>query len=349
MGNPDPQQSIHPPVPVVDVTPQERSELGIQAECVRSSPYLDFPAFEAEAAAIAKHLPDSVWQALVDFRRRGNESGAILLRGFPTDPKLPPTPANPEDPVAKSTFYSELWLTAAAAAVGDPVAYAQESQGRHIHDVFPTPGDADKLSSRSSSLALDYHTEMAFHPHSPDFVLLYALRQDPEKKVETRVSSVRRFIHELSPEQQSQLFKREFRAGIDYSFGSQSGTLGNGPLCSVFRGRADDPFLCVDDIMEAENPQGQEILNTLRQLIIDRSQAVILEAGSLLMVDDRRAAHSRTAFRAHFDGTDRWLQRLLVKRNRDLAAEDMLKGTSVIATDFSKYFEPESPRSGDGP
>ena len=35
-----------------------------------------------------------------------------------------------------------------------------------------------------------------------------------------------------------------------------------------------------------------------------------LEPGDLLMVDNRRAVHARTAFRPRYDGQDRWLQRV---------------------------------------
>ena len=45
----------------------------------------------------------------------------------------------------------------------------------------------------------------------------------------------------------------------------------------------------------------------------------MLEAGDLLVVDNRRAVHGRSEFRARFDGTDRWLQRTFVVD--DLAAD----------------------------
>ncbi len=38
--------------------------------------------------------------------------------------------------------------------------------------------------------------------------------------------------------------------------------------------------------------------------------AVALRPGDLLVLDNRRAVHARTAFTPRFDGTDRWLQRV---------------------------------------
>ena len=40
-----------------------------------------------------------------------------------------------------------------------------------------------------------------------------------------------------------------------------------------------------------------------------------LRAGDLLAIDNRRCAHARSAFPARFDGRDRWLQRVYVRRS----------------------------------
>jgi hypothetical protein len=40
---------------------------------------------------------------------------------------------------------------------------------------------------------LTFHTEVMFHPHMPDFILLYGLRQDSEGKARIIISCVRRF------------------------------------------------------------------------------------------------------------------------------------------------------------
>ena len=38
--------------------------------------------------------------------------------------------------------------------------------------------------------------------------------------------------------------------------------------------------------------------------------AIKLKPGDLLLIDNRRVLHSRNAFQAHYDGYDRWLQRI---------------------------------------
>jgi len=39
---------------------------------------------------------------------------------------------------------------------------------------------------------------------------------------------------------------------------------------------------------------------------------VVLDDGDLLVIDNDRAVHGRTAFTPRYDGTDRWLRRALV-------------------------------------
>jgi L-asparagine oxygenase len=44
-------------------------------------------------------------------------------------------------------------------------------------------------------------------------------------------------------------------------------------------------------------------------------RTIVLAPGDLAFVDNRLAVHGRTAFRARYDGRDRWLQRMFVQRD----------------------------------
>ena len=57
----------------------------------------------------------------------------------------------------------------------------------------------------------------------------------------------------------------------------------------------------------------------------------MLDAGDLLVIDNRRAVHGRSKFRARFDGTDRWLQRTFVVDELATIAD---RRGSVITTQF---------------
>src|SRR4029079_5354528 len=206
-------------------------------------------------------LPKRIRRALVEFAQKGNVDGALLMRGLPRDPVVPPTPARSGERARKATHASELWLCAMASALGEPVGYLQEKQGSIFQDVFPTPGNADKLSSESSSILLDFHTEIAFHPFMPEYLLLYGLRQDPDKQARTIFSSVRGFFHLLPPGDRDALFCNLFRTGVDYSFGNVDELKGAGPLVSILYGDRLDPFLRYDlDLMVGQTPEAQHAL-----------------------------------------------------------------------------------------
>jgi hypothetical protein len=310
-------------------------------------PYANFEDFVLEAKLVFHQLPERMRRHLLRFGRVSNLDSALLVRGLAEDPDLVPTPTKNGEPSGKATFASELWLCVIAAAFGEPVGYQLERGGQILQDLFPTPNNAGKQSSESSAVFLAFHTEVAFHPHMPDYVLLYGLRQDPAREARTMFASVRRFLPLLTPADRETLFAKHFRTGIDYSFGNTTGARGTGPLMPVLYGDRDDPFMRYDlDLMVGETPAARRVLAVLGDVIHEARQEVALEPGNLLVIDNRRCVHARSVFRADFDGRDRWLQRASVVRDLDASAADRLRGSRVIATDFSSHFRNPAPVEG---
>jgi hypothetical protein len=328
------------PGTVFDVTAEEHEHLQQLLAQVQLDPNADFETFFAEARLLFHEMPRRLRRALVEFSKRGNADGALLLRNLPCDPDLPPTPTRTGQKVRKATCASELWMCCVASALGEPVAYLQEKQGNLFQDVFPTQQNADKLSSESSSILLDFHTEIAFHPYMPEYLLLYGLRQDPDKRARTIFSSVRRFFHLLPPGVRDTLFSDLFRTGVDYSFGNVDELPGAGPLVSVLFGDRLDPFLRYDlDLMRGETPEAEHALQVVRDLVNQARRDVVIEPGSLLMIDNRRCVHARSDFKAYYDGHDRWLQRMAVVRDLEPSQRDRVRGTRIIATDFKPFLD----------
>lgn len=323
---------------VIDLTPEEHAYLGQLMGGVEVDPYDDFETFCFEAKLLFHELPRRIRRRLVEFAHGGNADGVLMLRNLPVDRDLPPTPTRTGEWVRKQTVASELWLTSVAASLGEPVGYLQEKQGRIVQDLFPTAANADKLSSESSSILLDFHTEIAFHPFMPDYLLLYGVRQDPNKEARTIFSSVRRFFHLLTPGDRDTLFSDVFLTGVDYSFGNFEERQGAGPLVSVLYGDRLDPFLRYDlDLMVGQTPAARHALQVVRELVNDVKREVTIEPGSLVVIDNRRAVHARSHFTAYYDGRDRWLQRMAVVRDLQASYRDRVPGSRVIATDFSDY------------
>lgn len=334
---------------VIDLCEDEREQMRWLLDGIAFDPKVDFEGFVFESKLVFHELPVRLRRGLLEFGHRGNLDSVLLLRGLAQDPEVPPTPTGAGEVIRKATFASELWMCAVAAAFGEPVGYLQEKKGSVLQDLYPTPGNADKQSSESSSVLLAFHTELAFHPFLPDYVLLYGLRQDPYKEARTMFASVRRFFDLLSPAEKETLFAKLFRTGIDYSFGNTAQERGTGPLVSVLYGDRLDPFMRYDlDLMVGQTPAACRALEVVRELVNEVKQDVVVEPGSLLILDNRRCVHARSVFRATFDGRDRWLQRMSVVRDLDASVEDRVRGTRIIATDFSNYLTKSSPSRQDG-
>lgn len=300
-----------------------------------ADPYVEQERFLLDAELAFHELPREMRQAIVEFRRRSNEYGALLLTGLPQDPILPATPSDSRRSTEKRTYRSEFWLSVLGAAVGDPMAYSQEKDGELFQVVAPTKQKESLLSSESSKTLLDFHTETAFHPFMPDYVLLYCLRSDHRCYAKTIVTSVRVVAQELPLRYRSVLFEHAFQTGIDESFGSRNATKGNGPVLPVFHGNHYDPLMKCDlDLMIGLHADAQQALACLGLAVNKCLRFVRLQPGELLLIDNRRAVHGRTEFEALYDGNDRWLQRMYVSRDLELAEQDRYKNERIIDTLF---------------
>jgi Taurine catabolism dioxygenase TauD, TfdA family len=302
----------------------------------------DFEQFFEQATLAFHEFPRPVRKTVNEFARRKNVDRALMIRGFPTDDPLPPTPTQSNLANCKPTQASEFWLCCIASVLREPIGYLQEKNGSIIQNMYPTQKNSTKLSSESSEINLDFHTEIAFHPFLPDYLLLYGLRQDVEKKAKTGVTCVRDILPYLTAQEKEILWSPLFKTGIDCSYGSTSGLRGNGPLLSILYGDVADPYFRYDlDLMLGITPQAQSILEKLPAIVREVKQEVAIEPGMLLVVDNRYCVHSRSQFKACYNGKDRWLQRMLVMEDLSSSSADRPYGGRVIVTDFTSYLQKE--------
>jgi L-asparagine oxygenase len=287
------------------------------------------PEFLRAAGRAGRLLSAAVHDALGDFTEEGAPAGAILLRHLPVG-DVPATPSSPTEATGKD-HTSELVLLTVARRVGHPVGYEPEHGGDIVQNLLPTRGDVARQTSTSSGVELEFHTETAFHPHKPRYLLLLCLRGDPE--AQTLLCSIGQVLGRLTLGVQQVLREPRFRTGIDESFtGTRSNRLGH--ALPVLAGSDAAPTFTFDaDLMTGTDPKAAEALEELRQAIRAEHVGVALEAGDLLVVDNSVSVHGRSPFTARFDGTDRWLQRTFVVT--DLARSATERRGRVITTRFA--------------
>ncbi|WP_421119413.1 TauD/TfdA family dioxygenase [Aquihabitans daechungensis] len=289
----------------------------------------DDEAFVGAAATVVGSFGPDLVAALDAFRTDPGPSGALLLRGVPTG-SVPATPATPTSPTPKD-LRSEQILLAVARTLGEPVGYLPEHGGSIVQNLVPTEADVGRQTSTSSGVDLAFHTETAFHPFGPRYLLLLCLRGDPAAA--TTLASVDDLLPHLLPDTVEALRRPVFRTAVDESFGGRSG-VPYGPARAVLGGLGEPPWLCWDEeLTTGETPEATAALGELRTVVAQRRREVVLVDGDLLIVDNRRCVHGRRPFHARFDGTDRWLQRAFVVDSLGPSTGDRVG--RIITTSFA--------------
>ena len=298
-------------------------------------PHMPIPALSGDAWSLvqaaghaAASLPSAVHDALVDFADFPHESGALVLRGVPVG-TLPLTPETPTTPAEKDAL-SEFTLLTVARRVGQPVGYGPEHGGDLVQNIVPTTEAHDRQVSTSSKVQLMFHTEAAFHPYRPRYLLLLCLRGDPSAF--TTLASIFEVMPQLPTEVVDLLFQPRFRTAVDESYLQGRSNVLSNPM-AVLSGDRTRPSMVFDaDLMVGIDEEADDSLRVLGDAIEACHTAVALEAGDLLIIDNTVAVHGRTPFTPRFDGTDRWLQRTFVVS--DLAPSAADRRGRVITTHF---------------
>jgi alpha-ketoglutarate-dependent taurine dioxygenase len=288
----------------------------------------DDEAFVDGAARAGRLFAPELVAAIEAFAADPGPDGALLLRDVPTG-TIPATPATPTSATGKD-LRSEQVLLAVARLLGEPVGYLPEHGGSIVQNLVPTKADVGRQTSTSSGVDLAFHTETAFHPYGPRYLLLLCLRGDPGAA--TTLASIAHLLPGLSDAAVATLRQPLFRTAVDESFGGQPG-VPYGPARPVLGGSDEQPWLCWDEeLTSGETPAAVAALAELDAAVKERRREIVLADGDLLIVDNTRCVHGRRPFQARFDGTDRWLQRSFVVD--DLAPSSHDRIGRIITTAF---------------
>lgn len=298
-------------------------------------PSLDVPAeavgsevFVRAAGHAARLLPAVIHDALVDFTDAAPQAGAIVLRGLPVG-ELPLTPLSPTAPTVKDRV-SEFALLTVARRLGQPVGYLPEHGGDLIQNLVPTQANADRQVSTSSKVQLMFHTEAAFHPHRPRYLLLLCLRGDASAV--TTLSSIFEVLPLLPEGVVDTLFQPRFRTAVDESYLNGRANVLGVPM-PVLSGARQRPTMVFDaDLMVGTDEAADQALQALSAAVERHHTGLALQAGDLLVVDNNVAVHGRTPYEPRFDGYDRWLQRSMVVTDLSRSADE--RNGRVIVTHF---------------
>lgn len=298
-------------------------------EIARSSPRPADPEFYDRHWDIHLMLPGGLRRFLEEFRR--TESAAVcLVHGFGVDDDaVGATPGHWESAIGSTAAVEqEIAMAMCAMALGEPFTWSTLQAGMMIQNIFPIRGDEVRQNGHSSDTLLEFHTEDGFHPLRCDYLLLFGLRN--HDRVPTIVSSVRdvalseqdtrilsepRFLIVPDDEHIRQLELRHpghpaLAKMLQIRDRPQPVPVLFGTTFSPYL-RIDRPFMrCVGD-----DPVAERALDRLMDELRRVQYSVVVNPGTLAVVDNYLAVHGRKPFAGRYDGTDRWLKRMIVSRD----------------------------------
>ncbi|GAA2597370.1 clavaminate synthase family protein [Dactylosporangium fulvum] len=296
----------------------------------------EFDTVESEAflraVTLASHeLPVRIRAELLDFKML-EPNGALLIQGLPVDDAaIGPTPFGHGQPAdEKATLWHDIAFFLFASCLGDPIGWETYQQGRLLQHVAPRPGHEADQTSTGSVTKLEWHTEEAYHPFRPEYLGLMCLR-NPDNVATTlaQMADLRLSAEDLAllcqerfvirPDEAHILRRDEVPglAGRMTSFNRiDRMNAAPEPVALIF-GAEDRPYLRVDPYY-MDMPEQDEFAAAFAKLCAEietHLQDVALQPGEILFLDNWRTVHGRKAFRARYDGRDRWLKRLSLTRD----------------------------------
>lgn len=219
---------------------------------------------------------------------------------------------------------------------GFTIGYSQEQDGLLVQNLLPVRSSETLQISSSSKSNLELHTETAFHPFKPDYLVLLCLRSDQEAA--TNYSLAEEFVPLLSSETIKLLQQPIFITRVDDSFRTDGEDTIDIRL-SVLRRKWDNTWSITYDkyAMTGITQEAQNALDELTNAIESCIRSIVLESGQMLVIDNSNVVHGRSSFKPKYDGTDRWLLRTLIVRS--LPPLSHINGR-VINTPFRRKTEP---------
>jgi Taurine catabolism dioxygenase TauD, TfdA family len=280
--------------------------------------------FLDNARTYAQELPRRL-RAFLNTFGLTEPSGVCLISGYPVDDtKIGKTPPHwRKKPDRSSTAEEEIYLNLCGALLGDAMAWSHQRDGLICQDLVPIEGHEDKIIGSGSELELVWHTEDARYSYRGDYIGLLCLRNtDAVPTTYALIDEVR-----LDPHLVEVLSEPHFLFRPDPSHPRDN----EGEKASVLFGDLRSPYIrfdpyCMD---RPETEEARSAMDSLIRAIDENLKGVALLPGECLFIDNYKAVHGRSSFKARFDGTDRWLKRINVVR-------DLRKSRAVRAAPASR-------------
>jgi len=154
------------------------------------------------------------------------------------------------------------------------------------------------------------------------------LRNDNNKEAETLYAVSDDIVNDLTPQELNVAQESSYLVRPEEIFSNFTTDCFLPPI-SILSKSFNRYLLRYDSIyMQPETKEANEVYQQIGNLLNKNKKGVKLQKGDLLIIDNRITSHARSKFKALYNGTDRWLQRL------QLFCTPPVKDSHIITTDF---------------
>jgi L-asparagine oxygenase len=294
----------------ITLTEAEQQQLQRALSDVEGSPYgLSFDDFYSSVRGCERDVPARLKFAVNMFSFHNGAAGVLLLRGIPIDAPLRATPTIPYRDVTDKAIGTEKYLLLLSGMLGKPIGFADWHQGERVQNLYPIL-ELQSVQCASNSVYLEMHTETAFRVFTPTHLALLCLKRDPQGKAKTVFCDLRAIVDSMDKHSQKILASPSFCFQLPPDGASERRFTEPKAIDTKQSGKR---RLHYAEALTSVDSVSCEVLSELKDRIQANSIEIELEQGDLVLIDNFHITHGRTAFSPQFNGTDRWLQRVLIR------------------------------------
>ena len=299
------------------------------------SPYTHSNEFLNAVITYCRKLPTTIQDCLFEMQKDRRE--ILLLKKLPNDEVLPKTPLVENAAIVKPSYLAEFWISVVGSWLGEIYGYTLEFD-KLFQNLFPTKKAEKIYSGHSSKKPLQPHTDNCHvasansGAQTPDYIQLYTSKDDPNHAAATPYIALSEVLVHLTSREKKILFEKKFRPEMLHAFGGKGDILKK-PIAILY-GDFNNPYVQYNPLLKPLTQEASDAKDTFEKIADRLKHQIHLEAGSLLVINNKKVLHSRSVFPVNFDGDDRWVVRSYISKNLGPVADDICNGGRIVKPRF---------------
>jgi L-asparagine oxygenase len=327
-------------IDVIELNNEELEIIKTLASSIISSPSEEPEKFCKESKLLTNKLPKRIKQILNDFVLHGSNTGYLLIKNIDVDIDIKNneliTPPTNNCKVGENTLLAKI-QSILINVIGEMIAYEAEGYGLLFQDIVPVKHMENVQTSFGSNIELEIHTEQAFSKLRPEIFSLACIRGDPNAF--TYFLPVSTILKNLDEKEIDLLRMPLWKTGVDLSFKLNGNEFIEGDIrgpIAIINGSEKDPFLIFDqDLMFGITPESNEMIKKIIDIYYNHRISHNLKPGEIVLIDNRRSLHGRSAFFPKYDGYDRFLIRCFLTMDYEATRYARYQDCRIVSAIYS--------------